>query len=476
MRSTRQLVLALALAFAGYVALFVVMHFQSLGWSESPLRIFGEVAWWAPKHTTAGLQHGLLFGCVLALLGAGYLATLSAAARTEPDLCTLVVAALACSLPLLVLPNLLSQDVHGYVVQGRIPVVYGGNPFFVAPSAYPDDPYVSAIFWKDATTSYGPVWVYVSIALTWLVELVGPSPAVYVLAYKLLALCLHLACGVLIWRIASDAIPRRRSLAAAIWLLNPLALIELVGNAHNDAVMTVLLLGGVRAAQRGRRWPAVALLACAGLTKIYAFPIVALYGCVLVRRAPDRADRLRIAGSATAIVAVVAVALYAPWWRGISTLHDPSGPGASNSLAQLIGFVVVDFRSETVAFTAIPRTLAIALLAVVVVGGLAAAWSARTWSSGLRSATWYVLVFCCFGAFWFWPWYAVFGVAFAALAAGNTVAARAAIALSLSALYLYVSWAIEPHAPELHRFRALFVFGPPAAIVLHHLVRRARAT
>ena len=480
MQPTRRLAIALAFSFAGYVALFVVMHFHSLSWSDGYALapdvlgdIVGDAALSAPKHTTAGLRHGLLFGCVLAMLSAGYLSVLSATAQAEraerpPRLRTLVIAAVACSLPLLVLPNLLSQDVHGYVMQGRLPVVHGANPFFVAPSAFPDDPYLPIVFWRDATTSYGPTWVYVSIALTWLVELVGPSPTVYVLAYKLLALALFLGCGGLIWRIASDAIPRHRSTATAIWLISPLALIELVGNAHNDALMTLLILGGLRAAQRGRRWLAIAVLATAALTKIYALPVVALYGCVLLWQTRGVVARLRTLGITIAIVAGVTVTLYAPWWRGIETLHDPSGPAPLNSLLELVGFVAGATPTE------IPAWLGVAMLVVVAVGGLAAAWHARTWDGGVRSATWYVLLFCCFGASWFWPWYAVFGVAFAALAAGSTGAARAAIALSLTALYTYVSFAIEPHVPTLHQVRALFVFAPPAAVWIHMVTSSIR--
>jgi len=62
------------------------------------------------------------------------------------------------------------------------------------------------------------------------------------LFFKGLALLSHLVNCVLIWVILGKLAPARRLLGTFLYAWNPLALIELAGNGHNDGMLICLLL------------------------------------------------------------------------------------------------------------------------------------------------------------------------------------------------------------------------------------------
>src|SRR5437899_2946084 len=68
--------------------------------------------------------------------------------------------ALAFRLTLLLLPGLFSTDVFSYVMYGRIAGVYDQNPYVLAPSGFPNDPFLGWVFpfWRDQPSVYGPLW------------------------------------------------------------------------------------------------------------------------------------------------------------------------------------------------------------------------------------------------------------------------------------------------------------------------------
>ncbi|WP_069803065.1 hypothetical protein [Thermogemmatispora onikobensis] len=197
---------------------------------------------------------------------------------------------------LVVAPGMLSHDIFVYAGYGRVMVAHGANPYFVPLSAFPDDPLTSLDDWKTAVAAYGPLWLMICAALSWLLG--GNAPA-YLLAFRLLALGAHLLNMGLIARLLGDLGRSQRviTVGAVLYGLNPLMLIESALGAHNDLLMmTCLLLGcsccadpdGSRL-ERVRYWlPALAAMLLAVLIKFTALLGVALFLCLLLFRTLQR--------------------------------------------------------------------------------------------------------------------------------------------------------------------------------------------
>jgi hypothetical protein len=150
--------------------------------------------------------------------------------------------ALVALLQLLVFagPILLSTDVFSYIAYARMGVVHGINPYLHGPVAIAGDPvfkYVG-IDWIHVATAYGPVYTLLSYPLAPL----GVVGALW--GMKLEALAASTGTLLLTWRCA-----RLRGFDPAFALLavgaNPLYLIYGLGGAHNDLILTLLIMAAV---------------------------------------------------------------------------------------------------------------------------------------------------------------------------------------------------------------------------------------
>ncbi len=188
-------------------------------------------------------------------------------------------------------PAMLSRDIFVYVGYGRTIVVHHANPYFVAPSRFPQDPLTSYDDWKDVTAAYGPVWL--TICSLWTLVL-GNSPLGYVLAFRLFALAAHL---LNIWLVATilrktGSSARTVTLGTLLYAWNPLVLQESSLGGHNDIFMVTLILLGIllclHAEQRhfarpSHYLPPVLAFTLAALVKFTALPLIALFLVVLAR-------------------------------------------------------------------------------------------------------------------------------------------------------------------------------------------------
>src|SRR5438270_2483256 len=188
-------------------------------------------------------------------------------------------------------PAMLSRDIFVYVGYGRTIVVHQANPYFVAPSRFPQDPLTSYDDWKDDTAAYVPVWL--TICSLWTLVL-GNSPLGYVLAFRLFALAAHL---LNIWLVAAilrktGSSDRTVTLGTLLYAWNPLVLQESSLGGHNDIFMVTLILVGIllcllaeqrHFARPSHYLPPVLAFTLAALVKFTALPLIALFLVVLAR-------------------------------------------------------------------------------------------------------------------------------------------------------------------------------------------------
>jgi glycosyl transferase family 87 len=344
-------------------------------WLIGPLRVIGG-DW------TDGSLGGPLFYAGLWLALALWAVVVIRAGRLAPR--TAVAAVVAVHFVFLLAPPLLSQDVFSYIAYARLGVEHDLNPYEHAPDSVPEDavyPYAGS---KSATSAYGPLFTLVTYPLAGL--------------------------GVpTVWRTAERL--RRDPVAPVLFVgLNPLTLVHVVGGAHNEAYVVLLTMLGVLAWVAGRG-------AAAGVASTLAGGIKASAGLVVPFLIAAGPARRVVAGAAAAVVAIV-VAAYAGFGAdaldALGLLSDNQERSSRWSFpyktAQLLGAVLpgdrLDYRD------AVRAAYAVAFAAV-------AAWLLlKTWRGAdpIRMAGWATLALLVASA-WLVPWYALWLLPLAALAA-----------------------------------------------------------
>jgi len=181
------------------------------------------------------------------------------------------------SLPLLLAPPIFSHDAYAYAAEGwllRNGLNPYDNPISVLPGPFADQ---AAWLWRYTTAMYPPLSLEMFHGL---VVLAGNNPYYSALAMRIPALL-----GVAMIAYFLPRIARRMGadvqMTAWFSTVNPLVIIDLVGGAHNDALMMGLVVLAIWLAFNDKFWPAaiiVGVAACIKQPAILAFYPVALIG------------------------------------------------------------------------------------------------------------------------------------------------------------------------------------------------------
>jgi len=230
--------------------------------------------------------------------------------------------AIVARVALLFVPGLLSSDIIDYATHGRVASLHAANPYVLTPSQFPSDPFANLGAWPTTVTVYGPLWTRVDTVLTGI--LANASLAEITFAYKLLATAADVVSACLIvWivmRWGRLGVTRVAPVvAAAMWLWNPLVNVELIGNAHNEAVMLTLVLLAfalltlaLTGTARHWLWPAALLSLWLGaLIKFVPLAIGAVVALVWLRRGAARG--VRSVAALIVIMIIVSLIVAAPW-------------------------------------------------------------------------------------------------------------------------------------------------------------------
>ena len=130
----------------------------------------------------------------------------------------------------------LTYDLFNYIATGKVTYQYHENPYIVMPIEIPNEPNLAFTRAANKVALYGPVWVlltaiphYAGVGNVWAT----------VIAFKLLNAAVYLGFSYFIWR-------KTKNITNVIFFaLNPLVLIEVLMNGHNDIYMMALALFGL---------------------------------------------------------------------------------------------------------------------------------------------------------------------------------------------------------------------------------------
>jgi hypothetical protein len=398
--------LALAVLFAAEGSRVVLATAGgSPGWLLGPFRGLGA-------GFADGKLAGPLFYVGLWLAMLAYVAVLALARSLGARLAIGTIVGL--NLLFLLAPPLLSQDVFSYLAYARLDVLHHLNPYTHSPDAVPGDAVFGYAGSKDATSAYGPLFTLGTLPLA----KIGVPGAFWVL--KVVSAAAVLGIVALAWacagRLGGDPV-----FAAVAVGLNPLVLVHVVAGAHNDALVMVLVMGGVLAVLSAHAARGGAL--AAGGAAVKASGAIAAPFMLIGARERGRF----LLGAAATVAAVAAAALAAFGWKALQAFvligqnqERTTHWSVPQKLADGIGSLTGGDPGSIVHFT---RAALVAALAIVVAYLLWHAWrerdDPRAWVLAAGWATLAVLV----ATAWLVPWYAIWVVPLAAVARSRALMA-----------------------------------------------------
>ncbi len=418
----------------------------------------------------------------------------------------LLAGATLFGLTLLVQPALFSDNVFTYIFSGRILAIYHADPLNTAPIQFPADPYLRWVGSGRYTPNiYGPLWLCIASLLV----SIGKGPVATLLLFKGVAMFSHLINCILVWAILGKIAPGRRLLGTLLYAWNPLSVIELAGNGHNEGILLSILLLATFLYVHGRgRWHEIGVMVALGLAmsmNLIVLLIAPLFTWYLVRT--ERSVPRALWGFCWRILLGqgLVIPIYLQFWRGPSTffaitsaidmqyyVHSPLGllVGPSHWLFGLVAqwSQFPPIMQPTTAADMTLRASAIFIFALIYLNLFGKVRRATTTLAGMRYAPgadqemslpgfdvlldswcsavfWYLVLVVG----WFWPWYVLWALWIVVL---RRVDARTITLLLLSgtALLIYPlrNFAESPVA----MYQSLLVFGIPLVYLLIKMKRQ----
>ena len=214
---------------------------------------------------------------------------------------------------MLILPYL-SSDIYYYIGDSWVCSKYHENPYYTSvkdlqDSGINDEILNNTGYWKATTSVYGPVWNIIAILL---VSLSFGNITVALFVFKISALIIHLINCLIIRKITKS------NKYMLLYGLNPLVLIELISNVHNDIYLIFLLLVSLYYLIKKKNIYLTLLFLILSVALKYStvliIPFVLIY-CFKEKTIPKRILHCSISG---VLIIAAAILLYMPFYRDIT--------------------------------------------------------------------------------------------------------------------------------------------------------------
>ncbi len=335
------------------------------------------------------------FAVLLLVMLAAYV-VIAALGRRLPRRFTLAVLG-ALVVVFTLAPPLLTSDPFLYLTHARLGGLYSLDPYTNVPADAPGDPALALTSrrWHDKPSIYGPLFT----AFTYALVPLGVSGGLW--ALKVVAGVASLGLVAIVWRCA-QRLGRDPTAAVAFVGLNPLLLVWVVGGAHNDALLALMVAAGVYFLIALRPRLAGATLAAATAVKATAALLVPFAVLGERRRVPA------LLGLAAGLLLVLGISLLLFGSEGTAGIVSSlsSGPYRSPQsvpyrVSELLGTRLPDYVQTVVNASA---GVAVALL-------LWRVWRGKDWIAGAG----YALLAVFVAALWMRPWYVAWLLPLAAL-------------------------------------------------------------
>ncbi|MEK7092295.1 MAG: glycosyltransferase 87 family protein, partial [Patescibacteria group bacterium] len=132
-----------------------------------------------------------------------------------------------------------SYDIFNYIFDAKIVTYYNLNPYVYKALDFPNDPMLSFMHWTHRVYPYGPIWLAVTVPLSFL-GFTFFLPTYFL--FKALGVASYLGSVYYISKISKKIFPQSEISNMAFFAFNPLVIIESLVSAHNDIFMLFLAL------------------------------------------------------------------------------------------------------------------------------------------------------------------------------------------------------------------------------------------
>lgn len=173
-----------------------------------------------------------------------------------------------------------SRDLYGYINRGAQQVFYGANPYVLAVDDIPGwhNDLMFHDHWIHNPCPYG---FFFTLLAKGICRLSGHHFGIAFLLFKLLNVGIHVGITALVYKLAQRFSQPRPWLAAYLYGWNPLILLQMIANGHNDLLLAATLMLALAMVSTVRwRWAALPLLVLSIFTKyttVLALPFIGLY-------------------------------------------------------------------------------------------------------------------------------------------------------------------------------------------------------
>ena len=360
----------------------------------------------------------------------------------------------------------LGNDIYIYLHSGLMNLS-DVNPFITRAGSFASElsPFVD---WGQ-TSTYGPVSQFL-FTISAAILSIHPIFAVY--SFKVFCLALHLFNGYIIWRLLphdeSDSFLNRSKITIA-YLVNPLLLMEQVGSAHIDVLVSTSAIVLAASFAKQRYWVAVVALWGGFLSKTIPLIWVPLVTLFLIKQ---RQWKLLL-DTTLASLGLILV-LSASKLPGLEAWGSLLNPGVSGqfqaSLPTIVRFGLDLMRIFAPGLLGMSQQQTILLIVTrLALLGFAGFYAVILWRSYrqqnysqpdlIEDMGWVTLVLLLFATPWLMPWYAAIALTIAALIPQARLFGLTSLAFGLSSSAQYL---LQGHSS----LKALVAIGIPLLVLL----------
>lgn len=211
-----------------------------------------------------------------------------------------------CAIIFAFLPPIASSDALSSVFKIKLFSVTHTNPYLIYPSQFPGDSWSLGTSWKHIPMPYGPFWVLLSLIFLPFIKMGQVATIIF---YKLALSGAAMLCGRIIFSLA-DKLGLDGRKAEFIFLWNPLILLTIFSDAHNDIAMMLFLFLAIYFLLEEKFESAMLALAASAMVKyitVLAVPFFLLY--------IYRSRGLKAAARSLALPAIFIPAIFYIFWQ-----------------------------------------------------------------------------------------------------------------------------------------------------------------
>ncbi|MCH7492335.1 polyprenol phosphomannose-dependent alpha 1,6 mannosyltransferase MptB [Patescibacteria group bacterium] len=208
---------------------------------------------------------------------------------------------------LILTPPFFSSDLYGYTSRASIANLHDVTQYSATPAELG---YQDVVAWENGVTPYGPFFTLYSTTIN---KVIGQNVIVNLVVFRLVAIAVLAASIFLIYKIASQTVPRNKYFVTALFAWNPFILIESIHSAHNDVFMVFFILLSIYLILKSRFIWAAGSLTLGFLVKfspIILLPIVFLF---IIKQSIPVKRKIRDVVLAILLIVVLVVVFYLPY-------------------------------------------------------------------------------------------------------------------------------------------------------------------